>query len=137
MKFTYQNTIHLNTDVTSAWDAITHPHFERDFLPEIRRPRSLATGPTESISGKLLRWCATDDTKIKLTRTDLNVAISAIEISLTPLSSGVAVTMRVNYEKRFESKFVKAHMAVRGLFNQKLRVLKEDVAPVVREFAFR
>lgn len=137
MKFSYQNTVHLNTDITSAWNAITHPHFERDFLPEVRHGQTLATVPVETISGQLLRWRATDDTTIKLTRTDLNVVISTVEIRLKPLSNGVAVTMKVDYAKRFESKFVKAHLAVRGLFNEKLSVLKADFAPRAHNFAFR
>lgn len=137
MKFSYQNTVHLNTDITSAWNAITHPHFERDFLPEVRHAQTLAIGPVETISGQLLRWRATDDTAIKLTRTDLNVIISTTEISLKPLRNGVAVTMKVDYEKRFESKFVKAHLAVRSLFNEKLRVLKADFAPSAHSYAFR
>ncbi|MBX2879672.1 MAG: hypothetical protein KTR32_07065 [Granulosicoccus sp.] len=137
MKFSYQNSIYLNTDVASVWSAITNADFVRDFLPEIRRSQSSGMGLTESINDQLLRWRATDDIKINLTRADLNVAISSIEIRLKPLRKGLTVTIRVDYEKRFESNFVKAHMAVRGLFKQKLRVLKADFKPMERELAFR
>ncbi|MBX2883181.1 MAG: hypothetical protein KTR32_24730 [Granulosicoccus sp.] len=135
MKFVYQKSITINSDISNVWDIVNTSQFEQDFLPEIRRSSADDSGPSEVVEGSMIQWMEQGNFAIELTRKDLNVTINSIKIEMEERGNGVNVRMTVNYEKGIEKHFVKAHMAVRSLFTNKLRVLQDDFLPAVPEFA--
>jgi len=137
---TYKSQCHIAVSPDEVWSTISRSAFVKDFLPEIGRDICKLTlftlamhkhpfdvMPAYMIPNKIISWDVDANTSIELARRDLVAEIKHIDITLHDSGNGTAVRFEVQYETRLSSTFLQTERSIRGLFNQKLNLLKQDL----------
>tara|TARA_R110002111_G_C5946310_1_gene368172 strand:+ start:612 stop:1076 length:465 start_codon:yes stop_codon:yes gene_type:complete len=137
---TYKSQSYIAVSPDEVWATISHSDFVTDFLPEVGRDICKLTlftlamhkhpfdvMPAYMVPNKIISWDIHANTAIELARKDLSAEIEHIDITLEDDGNGTAVTIEVHYQTRLCATFLQTERTIRGLFNKKLNVLKQDL----------
>jgi len=143
---TYKTQINIAVTADEVWETITQAEFTSDFLPEISRNPSkltlfklamhrnaLKVMPAYMVDKKTISWDSNANTSIELARKDLAAEINNVDISLRDNGHSTSVSIEVHYTTQFNATFLQTERAVRGLFNRKLNVLKQDLESTTQQ----
>ncbi len=138
---TYKAQSHIAVSREDVWATISQSNFVKDFLPEIGRDICKLTlftlamhkhpfdvMPAYMVPNKIISWDVVANTAIELTRKDLSADIKHIDLTLQANGDDTVVSFEVHYKTRLNASFLQTERAIRGLFNQKLKVLEQDLA---------
>lgn len=137
---TFKAQTNITVESDTAWKTISSRHFVKDFLPEIGRhirssdlfylamhKNGLEVMPAYVVPNKTIHWNNNAITSIALAKSDLNVAIHHIEISLETKNNSSLVTIEVEYNSFIGANFMLINNVIKTLFTYKLTVLKQDL----------
>ena len=140
MKTTYTAHTLIHASAATVWDAITADSFVKDFLPEVQRDNSAKSEyiqatqrndarvlPSYAVKGQSIGWNSGAGKVIRLPRKDTPANIEAVDIRLDALEDYTKVTIEVSYDPDFGNRFFATRRCLRGIFNSKLTVLKQDI----------
>ena len=140
MKTTYTAKATIKAHIEDTWETISQPDFVKDFLPEIKKTtnelspyvrtkhrNAKSVQPSYAVLGRAIGWSKVAGTDIRLARKDVNANIDAVDIKLEERGSNTRVIVEVTYSPRLGKNYFLEHRCIRGLFNIKLNVLKQEI----------
>jgi len=140
MKTTYRAHTIIHANATAVWDAITQDSFVKDFLPEVKKDNTAKSEyiqttqrndarvlPSYAVKGQSIGWNSGAGKVIRLPRKDTPANIEAVDVHLDAFEDYTKVTIEVSYDPEFGKRFFATQRCLRGIFNVKLTVLKQDI----------